>query len=237
LRELLKERAKMHHIFRGTRKSCDLQLSDDIIEDIKIRLCCVAQEPQGDDAGTLMRYPISSEQVLEIDTFTRERAAEVLFEGDEEDVSIATVILDSLTQCPCDARCLLAQNILLIGGTVLLKGFKARLLHTLEKTIQSGTYSMLRGLAGEFGLASSPFPVNYLAWLGGSIVGCVEHQEAITIKQYKGQKALLPDWTRIHDNTTKEPKKDRQPPKGPFELTPAPLSSASSPRTLSKYLA
>lgn len=40
----------------------------------------------------------------------------VLFEGDEEGASLGTLILDSLQHCAVDTRCVLAQNILLVGG-------------------------------------------------------------------------------------------------------------------------
>ena len=52
--------------------------------------------------------------------FCRERSMEVLYDGDGDENSIATLILDSLLQCPIDCRATLASNILVIGNSVLL---------------------------------------------------------------------------------------------------------------------
>ena len=46
---------------------------------------------------------------------TRERSIEVLYDGDGEDNSIATLVLDSLLKCPIDCRVELFSKILVIG--------------------------------------------------------------------------------------------------------------------------
>ncbi|KAJ3367851.1 hypothetical protein GGF31_007011 [Allomyces arbusculus] len=71
--------------------------------------------------------------------WVRERAAEVLFDGTAESDArtVATIVLDVLAKCPRDVRGLVARNIVLSGGTVLLPGFerrfRAQIFHLLEQ--------------------------------------------------------------------------------------------------------
>lgn len=62
----------------------------------------------------------------------RERAAEILFEhGDEDELSLVEMILQTLVKLPVDLRILLASNIYVVGGTAMLPG----LVHRLRKEV------------------------------------------------------------------------------------------------------
>lgn len=65
---------------------------------------------------------------------------EILFEQDNEEKSVATLILDSLMQCPIDTRKQLAENLVIIGGTSMLPGFLHRLLAEIRYLVEKPKY-------------------------------------------------------------------------------------------------
>jgi actin-related protein 10 len=69
---------------------------------------------------------------LLIPGWIRERAAEVLFEGgDEDELSLVEMILRTLIKLPVDLRIPLASNIYISGGTAMLPG----LVHRIRKQV------------------------------------------------------------------------------------------------------
>nr|CAD7439363.1 unnamed protein product [Timema bartmani] len=97
----------------------------------------------------------------------REQAFEVLFQQDDDGNSIPTMILDSILKCSIDMRRPLAENILLIGGTAMAPGFKARLLAELKHLVLTPKYSSKIALQ-TFKFHTPPAKDNYVAWLGGN---------------------------------------------------------------------
>jgi Actin and related proteins len=69
-------------------------------------------------------------------------------------------------QCPIDMRKPLAENILVIGGTAMAPGFKARLLDELKHLVQQPKYES-RLAVKIFKFHKPPAKENYVAWLGG----------------------------------------------------------------------
>jgi actin-related protein 10 len=69
-------------------------------------------------------------------------------------------------QCPIDMRKPLAENILVIGGTTMAPGFKARLLEELKHLLQQPKYASRLALK-TFKFHKPPAKENYVAWLGG----------------------------------------------------------------------
>ncbi len=126
-------------------------------------------------------YLLAPDQMIDISASLRSQATNVLFEGDSEGVSIATLILDSLRkvldkssvlssfQCPPDTRGDLASHICLVGGNTMFKGFKTRLFNELQKLVQSTQYQDLTGLKDKFAFIVVPIPAAYLAWLGTAV--------------------------------------------------------------------
>jgi actin-related protein len=92
-------------------------------------------------------------------------------------------------QCVEDVRCELLENVLLLGGTAMMPGLRARLTRELRAHITSGNYSDLSGevifvddllnwvclgLQNQIAFMQSPYGVNYLGWLGGSVMGSLD---------------------------------------------------------------
>jgi len=67
-----------------------------------------------------------------------------------------------------DTRLKLAENIVLIGGTVMAKGFMSRLKEELVEKLKSPKYNNLKIAKFKFHIA--PAFENYIAWLGGKLV-------------------------------------------------------------------
>lgn len=67
-----------------------------------------------------------------------------------------------------DTRLKLAENIVLIGGTVMAKGFMSRLKEELVEKLKSPKYNNLKITKFKFHIA--PAFENYIAWLGGKLV-------------------------------------------------------------------
>jgi len=64
-----------------------------------------------------------------------------------------------------DIRLKLAENIVLIGGTVMAKGFMSRLKEELVEKLKCSKYNNLKITKFKFHVA--PAYENYIAWLGG----------------------------------------------------------------------
>jgi actin-related protein 10 len=65
-----------------------------------------------------------------------------------------------------DTRLKLAENIVLMGGTVMAKGFMARLKEELLEKLKSPNYKNLK--IKNFKFHIPPASENYIAWLGGT---------------------------------------------------------------------
>jgi actin-related protein 10 len=63
-------------------------------------------------------------------------------------------------------RKLLAENILVIGGTAMAPGIKARILDELKHLVQQRKYESRLALK-TFKFHKPPAKENYVAWLGG----------------------------------------------------------------------
>ena len=183
-------------------------LSEEIIEDIKVRTCFIPTFERGQelikatiggsqikDSPKEVEYPLEGRKVLKIPGILRESSAQVLFELEGNEATISSLILDIITNCPVDARKSLASNIILTGGTVMMTGFKRRLRQELTNLCD------VRGLsltASSFQFHSLPCPGNYSSWLGGAIFGSTEavSSRLITKKQLEiGKGVLITDWS------------------------------------------
>nr|CAB3219888.1 actin-related protein 10 [Phallusia mammillata] len=193
------------------------RLCETVLEDIKVKACLVTEyhrAKQIQAAKTLelekekeatsltdiqrppdMIYPIDGRSRLFIPGPIREEAAEVLFEQDNEKMSLATLLLDSLCQCPIDARKALARNVLVTGGTSLLPGFKHRLLFEMKEIIkEEQRYEKLSEC--EFRVHQPPTKANLVAWLGASIFASLDtfEKRSITKEYFTQHNGRLPDW-------------------------------------------
>ncbi|UZJ52066.1 hypothetical protein CBS101457_001386 [Exobasidium rhododendri] len=89
--------------------------------------------------GAPLHSTLSWKGSILIPGWIRERAAEVLFEGgDEDELSLVEMILNALVKLPVDLRIQLAANIYIVGGTAMLPGLSHRLrIELISKLIQS----------------------------------------------------------------------------------------------------
>ncbi|XP_074640089.1 actin-related protein 10-like [Tubulanus polymorphus] len=202
-------------------------LSEKVLEDIKVRCCFVtklerakliqdnALKAHGFKEGDKselpppppgVKYPLDGGKMLFIEGRIRENLCELLFEQDNEEKSVATLILDSILKCPIDMRRYMAENLVITGGTSMLPGFKARLKDELISLSEQPKYKNKLTL-GEFKFHELPAKENYAAWLGGALFGALEilAGRSLTKEKYK-ETGLIPDWASI----AKEPEAEEE---------------------------
>ncbi|XP_006815614.1 actin-related protein 10-like [Saccoglossus kowalevskii] len=136
-------------------------------------------------------------------------------------MSIATLILESILKCPLDIRRELAENIICVGGTSLLPGFRLRLKAELLDLLNKPTYKNSLPIP-TIKFHNPPSVANYTAWLGGAIFGALDVLVHRSVSRDSFlQHGRLPDWSSL-DNSILE--QDQQ----PKEKTPiAPLATVS----------
>ncbi|KAG1701318.1 Actin-related protein 10 [Nymphon striatum] len=190
-------------------------LSEDIVEDIKVRTCfvspyertqqdCMAMAAKSEETNFKkakdILYPINKSLILNIPGKIRENCAEVLFEQDNDMKSITTLILDSLIKCPIDTRKELAENMIIMGGTAMLPGFKHRLLSEVKDLLKKERYSSKLAV-NNFKVHSPPAKENNIAWLGASIFSDKEFLavKSVLKKDYLEHESI-PDWCNLKFN-------------------------------------
>ncbi|XP_053553295.1 LOW QUALITY PROTEIN: actin-related protein 10 [Bombina bombina] len=186
-------------------------VSEDVVEDVKVRLCFVSDLQRGLNIqaakfnidGNAERpipppdvdYPLDGQNILHVNGSIRDSVVELLFEQDNEEQSVATLILDSLVQCPIDTRKQLAENIVVVGGTVMLPGFLHRLVAEIRYLAEKPKYK--ESLATKtFKIHNPPAMPNCVAWLGGAIFGALQDilGSRSVSKEYYYQTGRIPDW-------------------------------------------
>ncbi|KAM6462768.1 actin-related protein 10 [Liasis olivaceus] len=189
---------------------------EDIVEDIKVRTCFVSDLQRGlkiqtakfDMDGSAERptpppdvdYPLDGEKILHINGVIRDSVVEVLFVQDNEEKSVATLILDSLMECPIDTRKQLAENLVVIGGTAMLPGFLHRLMAEIRHLVEKPKYKEI--LASKtFRVHMPPAKPNCVAWLGGAIFGALQDilGSRSVSKEYYNQTGRIPDWCCLNN--------------------------------------
>lgn len=179
------------------------------IEDIKVRTCFVtsfyrATQLESVEPPLDVVYREGGTDTFCIPGNVREAVHEVLFEQDNDQTSISTMILDAIIKCPIDMRKPLAENILVIGGTAMASGFKARLLDELKHLVQQPKYESRLALK-TFKFHKPPAKENYVAWLGGAIFGGTDmiSTRSLTKEAYVKHNKV-PDWADLSYNCWEE---------------------------------
>ncbi|XP_020371653.1 actin-related protein 10 [Rhincodon typus] len=186
-------------------------IPEETLEDIKVCTCFVSDLQRGlkiqaakfNIDGKAERpqqppdvaYPLDGERILHVSGSIRDSIIEILFEQDNEEKSIATLILDSLLQCPIDTRKQLAENLVIIGGTAMLPGFLHRIMAEIRYLVQKPKYKEVLG-AKAFKVHTPPAKPNTVAWLGGAIFGALQDilGSRSVSKEYYNQTGRIPDW-------------------------------------------
>ncbi|KFD48989.1 hypothetical protein M513_10141, partial [Trichuris suis] len=188
LKELIQKRCT---VFVGTNQVSMAEygelLDDKTLENLAARLCFVTRRergiayqtedensPQLPEPPPKVEYPLDKEKILIVEGAVREAAAEVLFEHNEDDMSIPQLILEAIIKCPIDTRRSMIEGILVVGGGCMLPGFMSRLKEELLESLENATKygDKLSFRTAKFFKARTK--ENCMAWLGGSIIGSLE---------------------------------------------------------------
>lgn len=123
-------------------------LSDEIIEEIKVRTCFVTTHERALKYRSneeiapppSVEYPIHGDQIITIPGKLRETAYEVLFPDDNDRLGLPFIILDAVAACSIDMRKPLLENIVIVGGTAMAQGLVARVKDELLALLKSDLY-------------------------------------------------------------------------------------------------
>ncbi|KAJ8390840.1 hypothetical protein AAFF_G00099720 [Aldrovandia affinis] len=186
-------------------------IPEEVVEDIKVRTCFVSdlqrglkiQEAKFNLDGTTERpapppdvdYPLDGEKIVHIKGSIRDSVMELLFEQDNEEKSVATLVLDALVKCPIDTRKALSENLLVVGGTAMLPGFTHRLLAEIRHLVETPRYRQVLAPKA-FRLHSPPAKPNCTAWLGGAIFGALQDilGGRSVSRDFYNKTGRIPDW-------------------------------------------
>jgi len=186
-------------------------LPDTVIEDIKVRTSFVTKQERGvlywenklpNPPVPDVSYPIDGDHTIKVPGPVREACHEVLFERDNDQMSLPNMILDALVKSSIDMRRPLAENILLVGGSVMIPGFKARLLAEMKLLLASPLYKDKLKIT-TFKFHTPPGKENYIAWLGGALYGATDvvFMRSLTRESYAAlSDSSVPDWCSLLHN-------------------------------------
>ncbi|CAG0921547.1 unnamed protein product [Notodromas monacha] len=141
----------------------------EIVRSLKEAGCYLAANPQREESTVETEkatFPLPDGSTIDIGP-ARFRAPEVLFRPDligEECEGVHEVLAYSIQKSDMDLRKTLYQNIVLSGGTTLLKGFGDRLVSEVKKLSPKDVKVKI----------SAPQERLYSTWIGGSIVAALE---------------------------------------------------------------
>lgn len=214
--ELIKYKAEVRTV-QGVRCVEESDLNEKIIEDIKLKTCFVCpfkrslalkaslvwvgEQIRYSVAGGCppdVRYPIYGDRILTVPGLVREAACELFFEEQGEELNLVRLVLDTILDCPLDARKALISNLVLIGGTSMLAGLKHRLQQELIDAVMNCEPYKNKIYSKEFRFHQLPCKENYVCWLGASIFGWTDamNLRAITRDQYlKTGGNVIKDWS------------------------------------------
>ncbi|KAJ8683551.1 hypothetical protein QAD02_019343 [Eretmocerus hayati] len=185
------------------------ELTDKLLDDIVVQTCFVTTKERS-AALTSKEPPVPppdvkyyAKKTFQIPGTVREQAFEILWERDNDNLSIPTMILDALVKCPIDTRKKLSENILLIGGTTMAKGFASRLKSELLHLVNSELYADKLKVR-TFKFHKAPSKPNYTAWLGGAIFGIADLPSRCVTKEDYIENNRVPHWVSLIDNRRDE---------------------------------
>jgi actin-related protein 10 len=173
---------------------CIDSVKETVLEDIKIRCCFVGRQGCTLTAQPV-NYPMDGNKTLYLNGDMRSHTFDLLFDENEEDISVTTCILDAILNSPIDCRKGLAENIILIGGGAMSEGFAARLMAELKLKLKSDRYNSKLFLK-KICFRKPLIPANYCSWQGGALFGALEilSDRSISRERYHVN-PVLPDWS------------------------------------------
>jgi len=151
----------------------------DIVQDIKEKLCAVRLNPTGDTMEEEeetppdeLTYELPDGQVIRIDDHARYTSSEILFNPDQVEVSseedftegVCQMLHQTILMCDDELQKELYKNIVLGGGSTLMKGFGARMRRELTELVGQHTFTQV--------VLDSQRKCS--AWIGGSMYASLE---------------------------------------------------------------
>ncbi|KAK9694182.1 actin [Popillia japonica] len=184
-------------------------ISESVLEDIKVRCCFVTKRERAEKLRSVSSdiapcpsvvYPLGGTKSLNVSGKLREMMYEIFFDEDLDHLCISTMILNVIASVDVESRTLLAENIVLIGGTCMAPGFKARLKAELYRQLKNERYSKFKNIK-TIKFHTPPAKENYTAWLGAAIYGATEivSMKALSKDQYFKEKRLPDWWSNLKD--------------------------------------
>lgn len=160
----------LHHNLLRSGYSFTTSAEFDVVRQIKEKCCYVSLNPTREEKEYLGmglatpqdEYVLPDGRTISLST-ERFRAPEILFRPDligEEIPSLPTMLTDTIDKTDIDLRRSLYSNIVLSGGSTLLKGFGDRLLSEVKKNAMRDVKIRIY----------APPERKYSTWIGGSIL-------------------------------------------------------------------
>ncbi|KAI2659565.1 Beta-centractin [Labeo rohita] len=168
----------------------------EVVRTIKERACYLSLNPQKDETleTEKAQYTLPDGSTLDIGP-ARFRAPELLFRPDligDESEGIHEVLAFAIQKSDMDLRRTLFSNIVLSGGSTLLKGFGDRLLSEVKKLAPKDVKIKI----------SAPQERLYSTWIGGSILASLDTFKKMWVskKEYEEDRARQrpPSSLRFH---------------------------------------
>lgn len=163
-------------------------IPESVLEDVKVKCCFVTKKARAEQLALSkpeitacpdVKFPLAGTDTLLVSGKCREMAYEVLYDEDNDHLSLSTMILDAILKVDMDLRQQLAENLILIGGTTMVPGFKARLKEELQKQLQFERYNTLK--INKFKFHTLPCKENFAAWLGGNTLNNIIYISLIVL--------------------------------------------------------
>lgn len=170
---------------------------DELIENVKVKCCFVKSKTSQVQTSSCI-YNLDRVMQLQVSGQLRELSSEDLFFDQIDGTqTIQHMILDTLLRSPVDLRKTLASNILIIGGTAMLPGFKKRLVEELNHLAISNELKDKLAI-NEFKFHVPPCFDNYTAWLGAAIFASLDILDSLSIPNSKyTDTTSISDWFSI----------------------------------------
>ena len=183
-----------------------LVLTPEIIEHITIRTCFVSPFDRAEQFSKSeknefkfapsLEFPLHANEILQVTGVSREFSAESFFSFNNDETNLPTLIVNSVYDCPIDVRKELLNNIVLVGGTCHLPGFKHRLMSEIDHSLKYGPLADKFFNNQSIAIHKQPCHPVSTSWLGASIASNSESPtlKYLTLKQFKLDPTIAADW-------------------------------------------
>ncbi|KAL0490119.1 actin, partial [Acrasis kona] len=169
--------AQEHPAWKGHAGSTSLI---EVVRDIKENVCRVKNKNDFDLGQLKQEYTLPDGTVLSMNENCIYQCAEALFDTSligVESPGLPKLCYQSVFSCDVDLRRVLVENVIMAGGSTLMKGFDIRLGSEIDAMTPAGVKCHI----------TSPHDRQYVQWTGGSILASLSefHRMAISKQEYE----------------------------------------------------